>query len=132
MFEIISSEGSVLFEGCVFNNNRAKSLTPNLFINMASNITINGCKFLNSVDYNSSTILKGYFIQIIAESSLYINNSIFQSGYAMYGGAIYMIGEASLFVVSTTFLNNTATRRGGAICAESFNVMNITDSCLFA
>ena len=39
----------------------------------------------------------------------------------MYGGAIYMVGDGNITTQASTFSENTATRKGGALCADSFN-----------
>ena len=90
-------------------------------------MTIESCIFENSVDFNQSTIIKGYFMQIISRSNVYVDQSIFLGGNAMLGGAIYMVGDASLFITDSTFTENNATRQGGAICADSFVDIQISN-----
>ena len=44
----------------------------------------------------------------------------------MSGGAIYLQGESSAKIENTQFIDNVATKKGGAIFAESFNTLTIT------
>ena len=56
---------------------------------------------------------------------------MFQGGYANEGGAIYIIGDAALSISSSMFIRNTGENRGGAIMAESFGSLNISEGCIF-
>ena len=75
--EIISSEKGVTIEGSLFEDNNARSATPNLHIIMSSNVLIKDTIFLNSVDHVRSSAVTGGFIQIIAESKCQIQNCQF-------------------------------------------------------
>ncbi len=71
-------------------------------------------------------MFKGAFMQILAESSVTIQNSRFVNGKALQGGALYLLGESQIFVNNTLFEGNIAERRGGAISAESFKRIEIS------
>ena len=68
---------------------------------------------------------------MIAESNVVITNSLFKGGYANEGGAIYIIGDATVSISSSIFIKNTGENRGGAIMAESFGSLTISDGCTF-
>jgi predicted outer membrane repeat protein len=49
----------------------------------------------------------------------------------MLGGALYLLGESSVYITNSRFRENIADKRGGAICAESFQTVSITNGCSF-
>jgi len=70
-------------------------------------------------------------LHLIAESSIYVENSNFVGGHALVGGAIYILGDSSAHISSSKFTDNVAEKRGGAICAESFASLTVANSCTF-
>lgn len=71
--------------------------------------------------------IKGYFIQAIAESRITITDSSFENSYSLIGGALYLLGDSSADIKASTFDSNGAKMYGGAIAAESFKDIFISD-----
>ena len=66
-------------------------------------------------------------MQVHAESNIKIIDTSFVNGHATNGGAIYFIGGSSGLIANSRFIENSATKKGGAIWAETFHMIKIID-----
>jgi predicted outer membrane repeat protein len=116
--------GKVNFSECEFVDNTAKRTTAYLYLNKATNVTIERTRFENRlVKYSKDSAqgLQGGFLHVVADSKVYIRDSTFLKGYAEEGGALYTLGSTSIFLYNSRFEGNqAANRQGGAISAISF------------
>jgi hypothetical protein len=106
---IQKASGKVNFSDCEFIDNSAKKTTAYLYLNKATNVTIERTRFENrQVKYNkdSSQGLQGGFLHVVANSKVYIRDSTFLKGYAEEGGALYTLGSTSIYLYNTRFEGN--------------------------
>lgn len=129
--EVLSCELFLNFTDCTFKDNLAKYTTANVYLNRGQDVLFSYCTFINTYTATSGSALKGSFLQLIAESNVTIISSTFTSGHAMQGGAIFLLGDSSANISASKFIDNTAEKRGGAICAESFSTLIIENGCVF-
>ncbi|TNV88077.1 hypothetical protein FGO68_gene10837 [Halteria grandinella] len=136
MLELAMNNVKVEIYDSVFRINQAKVGTSNVYIYESKNVVITGSIFEgqnnDSTKIQSNQIsIEGDFLQIFANSNVTVSDTQFCRGLASSGGAIYIIGKSILTVSNTTFINNIATIQGGAIFADSFKSIALTNDCQF-
>ena len=68
---------------------------------------------------------------MVSSANLVLKNCSFSSGNALEGGAIYIQGEANVVISGCVFEACTSTTAGGAISANQFKTLSITDGTVF-
>lgn len=60
-----------------------------------------------------------------------IQNTLFTNGFASYGGVLFSQGDNNIQIIGSKFQENTVSKQGGAIYADSYLSLVITDGCTF-
>ncbi|CDW88757.1 UNKNOWN [Stylonychia lemnae] len=138
------SYDSYLFMNKVkFSNNIAFSSAGVIFVQSRSYFEIINTDFSRNKANDSSIIdsqfrgngiqnkdlyqNRGSFLFISLDVKLSIENSSFMKGFAQYGGVLYISGDSEITISKSTFVDNQAVESGGAIYADGFSFLNITN-----
>ncbi|TNV74984.1 hypothetical protein FGO68_gene9839 [Halteria grandinella] len=133
LLESVSNFAPFAIISTQFFDNEAIQGTSNLYFFDVKNALIENCDFSNKdlPVKNQPTKKLGDFVQIISNSQINIQDSQFTNGYAANGGAIYIQGEATIDIKRTKFVLNNAYKSGGAIFADSFLSLKLSDNIVF-
>ena len=129
--------GTIIFENCNFNNNKAACTTSGKGRGGVANIyTPQTCVFKNCAFESNSSVEEGGVIYKSASSTITIEGCTFKNNSALEGGVLYHTG-GTMNISNSVFQNNTVTSNtndwvgGGVIYVTgSSTVANFSD-CTF-
>ncbi|TNV88029.1 hypothetical protein FGO68_gene8850 [Halteria grandinella] len=133
LIEFMSLYETLIIQNSQFFDNLALQSTSNLYFFDATDVVMSRNQFGNKITQtqNCESSVIGNFIQAIGSTKLKITKSSFSNGCAGNGGAIYIQGEAQVKIANCQFSRNRAIKQGGAIFADSFQLIDISDSSEF-
>ncbi|CDW86080.1 UNKNOWN [Stylonychia lemnae] len=120
----LSYDSYLFMNKVTFKNNQAYSSAGVIFIQSRSYFDAFNTIFSSNKANDSSN--KGSFLFISLDVKLYIENSSFMRGFAIYGGALFISGDSEIIISRSIFIDNQVVERGGAIYADGFSTLNIT------
>ena len=129
--------GTIIFENCNFNNNKAASTSSGKGGGGVANIyTPQACIFKNCAFEDNSANENAGAVYKSSSGTLTIEGCTFKNSSGLEGGAIYQTGGTSN-ISNCVFQNNKATmsgnnwRGGGAICVTGANTVANISNCTF-
>ena len=125
----------VLISSCYFQRNMAVRRSKNIF-SMFSTIQVTSSLFQSVTYKNPLSVLanelsSGAYFNIGFDVTLVITDCKFYDALAQIGGAIFISGESNIMIRKSIFDNNHAIMRGGAIYANAFSTLIISDNTVF-
>ena len=87
----------------------------------SNGITINGQLTINGNNFTIDANQKGRIFNIKDGSNVMLNNITFKNGKKDNGGAVYLEKNTVIEIHDSTFIDNTATKSGGAIRSNDGN-----------
>ena len=123
--------GKLIFDGCRFENNTAKTDGGVIYATGSADIQIRNCTFTqNSAEARAGGIYASP-ANITIESCTFDNCSSSNSGSSKYGGAMYLGGGSAYKISNSTIRNCSAKTYGGGIYLTSDNTLLEIENTLF-